>query len=1032
MAQRSRPYSSAQHRPNPSEATADSSENLSPSPFDNFVTKMLTALDLERKAQSRGGNRRTTLRDGERVEQAGDHWIYRFPNDGSVKVKEDTPVTAAVRGSDVAGTVIANEPDAVRIAFEADLGEFLPSIELSDSPTFLLDSLMTRLREKHQSGLLETRMTGLLRGQGEPEIAAGTVAIERGKLDESQWEAVRLAQGSELLFLWGPPGTGKTSTLAAAVQSLYLSGKRVLVVSNTNKAVDSFLLPFCERLDAAKDAGLDDGLVLRVGDIVTDELAHRCREKIQLDAIVARKSGPLTGERQKLLAAREALRPAIAALRQQSEVLKEIAQKESEVREIEKRLRNVNRTESLFGSLWSGGSGKERKTPGDLRLERDTAELKQLRDRISELRAMLPADDRNLEKRVKEELARLLTVDEQTTARIGEIDQELRELRLRVQQECRVCAATASMIHLRPETFGEYDVVVVDEASMLYLPVVLYAATFSKASVIIAGDFRQLPPVVQLDGKDPEVIEAKKLLERDAFFHSGIVDALRRRKTPRKLVQLTMQYRMEPEICALISDRFYGGRLKTGRGRSGKSYPAPLREPVTILDTSALAPFATKPADGSRLNYRHAQVIHAMVDKLAGIGWLKSSSQLGIITPYRPQHELISAMLANVKPFAPECGTVHQFQGNERDLIIFDLVESAGMAVSQFFRCSDITDDGARMLNVGVSRARDRLVLVANLEQLKTSLPADSLYHEFLFARNLPRVCAKELMAGTEAGVLEGFRVKNDRLDAPATSAVRIVTQPEIMPLSFSDIQRARQHVLIISAFATLSGVHRYLPLLEAKVRQACRVRVILGAPTRGSAIPATEVREVVKQLQSAGVVVDVRDAIHDKWIVADDVIWGGSANPLSFTGQKTESMIRSVNASLLPQLARSQIYRHRVPRGQPSDEYRSALLEALFKAENPCCPSCSSLTVLNPLAKGGPEFRCAGQCGWRSLVNVFREAPAAKLSVVGSATDTVIGKTAQEAKICECGQPMKKRAGKKGEFWGCSNFPACRRTQPV
>lgn len=39
----------------------------------------------------------------------------------------------------------------------------------------------------------------------------------------------------------------------------------------------------------------------------------------------------------------------------------------------------------------------------------------------------------------------------------------------------------------------------------------------------------------------------------------------------------------------------------------------------------------------------------------------------------------------------------------------------------------------------------------------------------------------------------------------------------------------------------------------------------------------------------------------------------------------------------------------------------------------------------------------------------------------------------ANGVKICpKCGQVMKKRNGKFGEFWGCAGYPNCRYTQNI
>lgn len=40
------------------------------------------------------------------------------------------------------------------------------------------------------------------------------------------------------LIVWGPPGTGKTYTLARVVANKFVKGKRIIVLAHSNKAVD--------------------------------------------------------------------------------------------------------------------------------------------------------------------------------------------------------------------------------------------------------------------------------------------------------------------------------------------------------------------------------------------------------------------------------------------------------------------------------------------------------------------------------------------------------------------------------------------------------------------------------------------------------------------------------------------------------------------------------------------------------------------------------------------------------------------------
>lgn len=61
-------------------------------------------------------------------------------------------------------------------------------------------------------------------------------------LDPTQLNAYRAALGKDITFIWGPPGTGKSFTLAAIIQSLYKqSNERTVVCCVSNVAVDQLV-----------------------------------------------------------------------------------------------------------------------------------------------------------------------------------------------------------------------------------------------------------------------------------------------------------------------------------------------------------------------------------------------------------------------------------------------------------------------------------------------------------------------------------------------------------------------------------------------------------------------------------------------------------------------------------------------------------------------------------------------------------------------------------------------------------------------
>ncbi|OPZ16942.1 MAG: primosome assembly protein PriA [Bacteroidetes bacterium ADurb.BinA245] len=65
--------------------------------------------------------------------------------------------------------------------------------------------------------------------------------FQNKKLNESQQQAVgKVVQNNGITILHGPPGTGKTTTLAEAVLQLIKNGEKVLIAAPSNTAVDHF------------------------------------------------------------------------------------------------------------------------------------------------------------------------------------------------------------------------------------------------------------------------------------------------------------------------------------------------------------------------------------------------------------------------------------------------------------------------------------------------------------------------------------------------------------------------------------------------------------------------------------------------------------------------------------------------------------------------------------------------------------------------------------------------------------------------
>ncbi|NHN59514.1 AAA domain-containing protein [Halorussus rarus] len=115
------------------------------------------------------------------------------------------------------------------------------------------DRMLTALHDFLLKG--DPRRKDVLFGRADPEFRSD----HRSYIDnnEAQNEAVNLAVNAEdLALVHGPPGTGKTYTIARTIRALVEQGESVLLSAFTNRAVDN-------ALEALRDQGFED--IVRVG-----------------------------------------------------------------------------------------------------------------------------------------------------------------------------------------------------------------------------------------------------------------------------------------------------------------------------------------------------------------------------------------------------------------------------------------------------------------------------------------------------------------------------------------------------------------------------------------------------------------------------------------------------------------------------------------------------------------------------------------------------------------------------------------------
>ena len=1019
---------------------------------DKFISALRALVrDMLRKGT---GLRTIALQDGVPIELDNRDRGYRFSYEGDAELFEGARVTISVGNRTCDGEIASISSQSLIISLTDDLGAAIATCLLRIDNTAMIEALADRL-EKARSGEAHLNYSiadDVLDNSGDqpesPSFELRPAIIS--ELNSDQQLAVHHIDVNRVTYLWGPPGTGKTQTLVVINELLFAADKRVLLCSNTNQAVDQVLIKLCGKVEISHPSHID-GKVVRIGK--SDGIPKHLSEYVTLEGIVRRKSVDLQRTKLELQGNAEKVRAQAASVRRILAQFVALDRAQKERAAVELRRKDLDKALSAITAqrveLLQQSAALERElcfhtNAGPLRrllmrnqevIRRDIKQCNAKRSRVEQILRLKQQERKNadLTRRLEEVSARydvlveslhkydrvatekVLTEFDKNEAHlrqeIANIDAQIESIAQSIIAGARIVGATVTKAFLSPQQFGNFDTVIVDEASMVILPALYYVCGLAKQKVIISGDFRQLPPIVPTNQQ--AILET---IGCDVFHAAGIPKAFSRGIIPKRTVMLAEQYRMKAGICDLISKRMYEGRLFTSPNwiAPEAELPAPFDGELTVIDTSSIRPVVSK-FGSSRYNLMNAFVVRNLVRFLSerqasvGTGELPGSQlTIGICTPFTAQKELLKRLLDNGGRLV---GTVHHYQGDEKTAMIIDIPDSLGEKfVSVFAQAGGPDDPGSQLFNVAVSRAKAHLIFVANLDYLDKKLPGDAFLRELLHTASVRGRIVNVQQVIAMWPIVEDLGERGYPFDiGPKAFSTGLFDRPSFDGLLREDIHKAKKGIAIYSPFVTLQQVGAYEALLRRKITEGVEIRCVTRPPAQDGLIPADETKEALDSLEFAGCTVDTRGQIHQQVVLIDDeVIWFGSFNPLSHTSRKDETMLRMISKPGALQMASflSVI-------GKISPDRAEGLA---FLGENPKCPDCKARTTYR-IGKWGPYWECESRCGWTESHNASRAQQRATKNDVQVA----------DAPTCpKCEARTVLRRGRYGQFWGCSRFPVC------
>lgn len=569
--------------------------------FEQFKNLYKHAVNAEIAYLRETGGKRYRIIDGERLQTEKNNYIYSFETDSELHFPDGTTIKLWFPGKIVPAQVMSCEEFTIIIQPKEFIGEKVETVEFTAEPWQLMEALTERLDE------LDSETASIAY-----ELACNGISKinQKNFIGLGQDLALKKSTMQPITFIWGPPGTGKTTTLAKIALEHMLQGERILMVSYSNVSVDGAVLKIANMSD------YEPGQIIRYGYPRVKELLDS--ETLTSYSYVLYKN-PDLAESHKVL-------------------------------------------------------NQERK-----KLKKDDPRRIELRKKINKIREKLLEHEKEL-----------------------------------VKSAAFVATTVSKAIVDKTLYAQKFDVVIFDEASMAYIPQVVFAASLAKKHFCCLGDFKQLPAIVQ----NPSDI----MLTKDIFEHTGITSAVENGYGHEWLVMLNYQYRMHPEIAKFVSNHMYGRLLQSAstinEHRQAIANLAPLeKEPMSLIDLSSSYSVCIKTMDGSRINLLSAMVCIKLAEMYAG------KYGVGIITPYSAQAKLVLAMIRDLQErdtrfFNIKSATVHQFQGSEQPVIIYDAVDCFRMPFPGSLLTSKKNDTANRLFNVAMTRTQGKFILVANKEYL--------------------------------------------------------------------------------------------------------------------------------------------------------------------------------------------------------------------------------------------------------------------------------------------------------------------------
>lgn len=539
------------------------------------------------------------------------------------------------------------------------------------------------------------------------------IALIDNRVNLDQLLSINKAMMYPTAYIQGPPGTGKTNTIINTIVTAFFNERTVLFASYNNHPINGVF----DKLTSLK---YNDRIipfpVLRLGNM----------EKVKEALLYMR---DLYARVEKINIFDKTLDKRKDDRMERAKKLTELLKNYEEYIELNERKETINR----LIEYQAGNSTSAALFPFGLDLQ--GRQIKQIDEEISNTpkvteEAALKLVDRNEE----EFLQYLYYVSAKYVKRLGE--EKYSELRniinntnlddaavalnkyisdsdniRKLQRVFPVIITTCISAHRIGKAEPLFDMTIIDEASQCNTAITLVPIIRGE-NLMLVGDPQQLNPVILLDDfTNRRLMKEYSVPEEYNYRLNSIYKVYLASDSVSDEILLHNHYRCDPRIIGFNNKKYYNSLLKLkaeAKEENPLVYVAVDNKTQAIKNTSI-------------------SEVKNIVDYVKA----NKDKNIGIITPFVNQKEMINDALKEQGITNVACGTVHSFQGDEKDVVLF----STAIGENTQARTYEWLKSNRELINVATSRAKSKLIVLAdhtNVERLHAQSEQDDDLYELI------------------------------------------------------------------------------------------------------------------------------------------------------------------------------------------------------------------------------------------------------------------------------------------------------------